>query len=80
MNHNNYEQSNGSQSNLLFSISKGDLQKSFEIIKNLFEKGMNLNFSDKNGNTPLHHAIIKRYYYLIKMMIKYGAKVNIKNK
>lgn len=54
---------------------------SFDLIKILIDKNVNINIMDDMGNTPLHYAVFRDDYpEVLKYFIKNGAKVNIKNK
>jgi hypothetical protein len=44
------------------------------------ENGFNVNNSDKDGDTPLHHSVRSLDMVNIKQLIKEGASPNIKNK
>ena len=53
---------------------------SFDLIKILVEKNVNINILDDMGNTPLHYAVFRDdYSEILKYFIKHGANVNIKN-
>jgi len=51
-----------------------------EIIKYLIEKGSNINYIDKQGNSPLIYAINKKCLSIVKQLIKNGANINYLNK
>ena len=51
-----------------------------KIIKNLIEKGINLNLQNKNGNTALHIAYEKENISIIKSLLEHGINKRIKNK
>lgn len=46
----------------------------------LLQHGANTNIQDKNGNTPLHIAVVRRDIEAIDALLKHGAKSDIKNK
>ena len=66
-------------------IGRGDnLPDSIEVIKFLIAKGLDVNATDKKGNTPLHTTcwgVYKDYSNLdvIKALIQNGADINVKN-
>lgn len=45
----------------------------------LIDKGIDLNFTDNDGNTALHIGLFKKNYDLVDLLLAKGAKVNIKN-
>lgn len=45
----------------------------------LIDKGIDLNFTDNDGNTALHISLFKRNYDLVDLLLSRGARVNIKN-
>ena len=51
-----------------------------EIIDKFIEKGSNINMVDGNGNSPLMHAIQKKYLSIIELLFSNGIDINIKNK
>ncbi|WP_114938346.1 ankyrin repeat domain-containing protein [Mucilaginibacter endophyticus] len=55
--------------------------KRFEIAEWFLKNGANVNFSDKDGNTTLFHAV-KRKYKLdhIGLLLRYGADFKIENR
>ena len=44
------------------------------------KKKLNINKKNKNGDTPLHLAIQKGDYDIIKLLLDNGANIKIKNK
>ncbi len=50
------------------------------IAKLLINSGININSQDYYKNTPLHHAVQNSNLPVIKLLIKYKADTNIKNK
>ena len=54
--------------------------KNEKIIKNLIEKGININLQNKQGNTALHFAYEIGNFSIIKKLIDSGININIKNK
>ncbi|MEM4137926.1 MAG: ankyrin repeat domain-containing protein, partial [Candidatus Anstonellaceae archaeon] len=64
-------------SELLILVSKsGDIQQ----VKQLIEKGANINSTDKYGYTPLHFAAKSGNTKVAEFLIKSGSDVNAKNK
>ncbi len=51
-----------------------------EIIKFLVKYKATLDFQDRNGQTPLHQAVIADNYELVELFLKLGANPNIKTK
>ncbi|ORX87443.1 ankyrin, partial [Anaeromyces robustus] len=51
-----------------------------DIINCLLEKGSNVNYIDKHGNSPLIYAIQKKSLSIVKLLIKNGANINYLNK
>ncbi len=51
-----------------------------EPLKYLIELGANVNIQDNNGNTPLFWAWGDKSYDAVKLLKRYGANTNIKNK
>lgn len=45
----------------------------------LVEKGAKLDYRDKDGDTPLHIAIVKKYGSIAEMLIEKGAAMSYKN-
>lgn len=67
----------------LISIIKADnysLEEKERIIDRFIEKGSDVNLEDKDGNSPLVHAIKDNHLSIIKLLIRNGANVNMKNK
>lgn len=59
---------------LMVAVGKTD------ICKYLLEKGIEVNAQDKDRKTSLHHAVQQSYLESVKMLIAYGADVNLKDK
>ena len=38
-----------------------------------------VNYQDRKGNTPLHHCVLNGNYELVKLLLSYGAAIDIKN-
>ncbi len=51
----------------------------FEIVKKLVECGADVNIQDRNGNTPLHLAYLRRDQEMINFLLDKGADQNLKN-
>lgn len=51
----------------------------YEKIKKSLKSGININYHDEKGNTPLYNACNKGHIEIIKLLIKLGANVNHKN-
>jgi len=47
-----------------------------QIIKKMIQKGSNINFIDKDGNTPLIYALQIKSLPIIKLLIEHGAFIN----
>jgi Ankyrin repeats (3 copies)/Ankyrin repeats (many copies) len=58
--------------NLILAAAGGDLQR----VKNLLEKGANVNEKDTDGRTPLLLATAKGHYLVVKFLLDNGANVN----
>jgi len=72
--------SNSTGTSLLGIICKTESKKSLEIISYLIEKEkIDINFKDKNGNTPLLIACYFRNNKVIQKLIKNGTNTNIQN-
>ncbi|GAA5815946.1 hypothetical protein MFLAVUS_009465 [Mucor flavus] len=56
------------------STSSGSLQK----VKELIERGANVNHRDNAGWAPLHEAALKGQYEIAKYLIESGASVNVR--
>ncbi|UYV77959.1 hypothetical protein LAZ67_15003037 [Cordylochernes scorpioides] len=61
--------------NLLEAVRKGDLAK----IKYLINEGVDVNGTDKLGQTPLHLASESGNLNVIKLLIEYGADIEARN-
>ncbi|XP_024879170.1 uncharacterized protein LOC112466062 [Temnothorax curvispinosus] len=67
---------------LIYTIKSSDSEEEkLTKIKKLFEKKPkpNINFQDKNNDTPLHIAVRKKELKVIESLVKNGAKNDIKN-
>lgn len=51
-----------------------------DIANLLIQSGANINLQDCEGNTPIHHAIIKLNSDLTALLLEKGANLSIKNK
>lgn len=51
-----------------------------EAIKLLIDKGADINFKDKYGNTVLMNACIMNNTELVKLLLENGADINAKDK
>ena len=49
-------------------------------IKALVAVGVDPNFRNKNGETPLHAAALNRYSYVIQALLSAGADLNVRDK
>jgi len=58
-------------------VMKIDAEKVNKLISLLIEKGAQINFKNKNGQSPLHVAVMQGNSELIKMLIENGAKINV---
>lgn len=59
---------------LMFSINFNT-----EIMKFLLDNGANVNLQDVIGNTALHYAVLIGNYKTVKLLIAYGADLNMAN-
>ncbi|KAK4210099.1 ankyrin repeat-containing domain protein [Rhypophila decipiens] len=50
-----------------------------EVVQVLFDYGVDINASDKMGQTALHHAAAKGHTTIVQQLLTYGAKVNCVN-
>ncbi|HEY6805646.1 MAG TPA: ankyrin repeat domain-containing protein [Pyrinomonadaceae bacterium] len=57
-----------------------DPKRQVETIKELINKGADINSQDKNGATPLHRAVRTRCAAAVKFLLDAGANPTIKNK
>ncbi|MDC0255373.1 ankyrin repeat domain-containing protein [Bacteriovoracales bacterium] len=62
------------------SILRAAKRATVETIRYLLEKGLNINFRDRNGNTALHHAVFGKRPENITFLINSGADPGLKNK
>ena len=65
----------GHQEELISAVSKVQLSK----VKDLINRGADVNTKDKNGKTILHIAIENNYEDIVKFLIQNKADVNIKD-
>ncbi|CCE63607.1 hypothetical protein TPHA_0F01220 [Tetrapisispora phaffii CBS 4417] len=64
----------GGRSKLQIACDKGK----FEIVKRLLEEGeIDVNDQDNAGNSSLHEAALNGYIDCVKLLVKYGANVNL---
>ena len=52
---------------------------SYKIVKDLLAAGANINALDKNGDTPLHVAILTQRVPVVQVLLQSGADVTLKN-
>ncbi|EGW56028.1 ankyrin repeat domain-containing protein [Candidatus Endoriftia persephonae] len=50
-----------------------------DIIEFLIKRGAKINVTDKDGNTPLHIAVLQNHRVIVKHLIAKGAEVNQRN-
>jgi ankyrin repeat protein len=62
------------ESALLEAAKGGDL----EDVKELIQRGVNIDSKDKDGLTPLHHAVASDNLELLRLLIAGGADVNVR--
>ncbi len=64
-----------------FPISMGDTRKAEEILALFLDKGVDINAPDErlNGWTALHGAAISREPKEVALLLKYGAKVDVRD-
>ena len=60
-------------------LIKATKENSIGIIKYLLEKGANPNLRNEFGNTPMHYAISFKYYNIVDILKKNGAREDIEN-
>lgn len=68
---------------LCWATRPGHMKHRFEIVKLLVEKGVNLNVSDKNGETPLHLACWSEgpdKLSTVEYLLLQGAEVNLRGR
>jgi ankyrin repeat protein len=63
---------------LLFSLVVNNEKK--DLIIQLKNNKNNINIQDKDGDTPLHIAMFLCNYEIIKILLDFGADINIKDK
>lgn len=57
------------------------LKKNYFYITHILQRGIDVNHQDKLGNTALHYAVIReRPAELVALLLKYGARKDIRNK
>jgi uncharacterized protein len=71
-----HECNKNGQNSIYFSAKAGYLSSTIKLIRN----GVDINHQDIDGNTPLHIAIQKKHFHIIKNLIICGAKTNVFNK
>lgn len=49
------------------------------LLRNLIEKGADVNIKDSNGNSPLHKAVMTNELKVVEFLLKNGANVNEPN-
>jgi len=60
----------------IIKSTKYNVEEKRHIIKKLIKKGANVNFIDRDENTPLVYAIQMRSLAIIKLLIENGANIN----
>lgn len=50
------------------------------IVEEVIKSGVDINFGDHNGNTPLHIAVATNNLEVAKLLLEKGANLEIKNK
>ena len=45
----------------------------------LLQKGVDENFQNSNGDTPLHCAVLNRFHQVVDVLLSFGANENINN-
>jgi len=64
----------------LLSCSKQEYEDTMDrLFEKLKAKGANMSFSNTNGETPLHQAIMRGLDYVVKWLLELGANVNAAN-
>ncbi|OUM65127.1 hypothetical protein PIROE2DRAFT_60234 [Piromyces sp. E2] len=48
-----------------------------EMTKNFIKKGLNINYVDRNQNSPLAHAIMNNNMEIVKVLVENGSNINI---
>jgi ankyrin repeat protein len=51
----------------------------FKFVYCLLKKDIDLDIKDKNNFTPLHLAVLKGRYEIVKLLLEKGANLNIQN-
>lgn len=49
------------------------------VVEFLLERGIDLQFQDRHGQTALHHAVIGAQLETVKLLLKHGAPLEVKN-
>jgi ankyrin repeat protein len=60
-------------------LIKATKENSIGIIKYLLEKGADPNLRNEFGNTPMHYAISFKYFNIVDILKKNGAREDIEN-
>src|SRR5688500_20182950 len=61
-------------------LMRAALDGKTERVKELIDRGADINQRDDNGRTALMFAVINLHYQTIKVVLEYGADVNTKSK
>ena len=65
----------GNDYSLLKACENGDIEK----VKNLIDKGLDIDLQNSGGNTALLLASYHGYIEIVKLLVSKGAKLNLKN-
>jgi uncharacterized protein len=61
-------------------IHKAILENSAEVVRFLLNQGVDVNYPDQNGMSPLTIAILNRCHFAVDVLLEKGANVNPKTK